>query len=172
MSRILFLNADPTDTARLRLQEELRDIKERLRQANLRETFQLETEGKEALENLVLAVPWSAEESSSKNFAQQACRRWGGGVNWRTAASYDATQAFIKALSESGNPSRQTVFEKLKSITLSPNETSGHGLKFKDGERDQEPVLVKVVKGSGSGNPCGGFQEGGFHFEKVPEKEK
>ncbi len=42
MIRILFLNADPTDTPRLRLQEELRDIRERLRQANLRETFQLE----------------------------------------------------------------------------------------------------------------------------------
>ncbi|MDF5722838.1 MAG: AAA-like domain-containing protein [Rhizonema sp. PD37] len=42
MMRILFLTADPTDTVRLRLQEELRDIKERLRQANLRERFQLE----------------------------------------------------------------------------------------------------------------------------------
>ena len=127
------------------------------------------TQGKQALENLVLVVPWSAEESSSKNFAQKACKRWGGEVNWRTAASYDATQAFIKAMSESDNPSRQTVLEKLKSITLSPNKTSGDGLKFKDGERDEEPVLVKVVKGNGSGNPCGGFQEGGFHFEKVPE---
>ena len=127
------------------------------------------TEGKEALEGLVLAVPWSAEKSSSKNFAEQACNRWGGGVSWETAASYDATQAFIKAMSQSGNPSRSTVLEQLKSITLSPNETSGDGLKFKDGERDEEPVLVKVVKGNGSGNPCSGFQEGGFHFEKVPE---
>ena len=42
MSRILFLTADPTDTARLRLQEELGDIRQRLRQANLRETFHLE----------------------------------------------------------------------------------------------------------------------------------
>jgi len=38
MSTILFLTADPTNTARLRLQEELRDIRESLRQAN----FQLE----------------------------------------------------------------------------------------------------------------------------------
>ncbi|BAY26176.1 hypothetical protein NIES2100_59900 [Calothrix sp. NIES-2100] len=40
--RILFLTAEPTDTARLRLQQELREIKQRLQQANQRERFQLE----------------------------------------------------------------------------------------------------------------------------------
>ncbi|MDJ0733459.1 MAG: AAA-like domain-containing protein [Nostocaceae cyanobacterium] len=40
--RILFLTAEPTDTARLRLQQELRDIQERLRQANQPERFQLD----------------------------------------------------------------------------------------------------------------------------------
>jgi len=127
------------------------------------------TQGKEAIQGLVLAVPWFAEKSN--NFANLACNRWRGGVSWRTAASYDATQAFIKAISQSDNPSRSTVLQKLKSITLSPDETSGHGLKFKDGERNEEPVLVKVVKGNGSGDRCSDFQEGGFHFEKVPENE-
>ncbi len=42
MIRILFLTADSTDTVRLRLQKELRDIKESLRQANLRSSFQLD----------------------------------------------------------------------------------------------------------------------------------
>ena len=74
-------------------------------------------------------------------------------------------------MSQSDNPSRQTVLKNLKSIELSPEDTSGHGLKFIDGERsNEEPVLVKVVKGKGKGDRCGGFQEGGFHFEKVPEK--
>ncbi|OUL37342.1 hypothetical protein BV372_02810 [Nostoc sp. T09] len=40
--RILFLIAEPTNTARLRLQEELREIKQRLLLANQRERFQLE----------------------------------------------------------------------------------------------------------------------------------
>lgn len=40
--RILFLTAEPTDTARLRLQQELREIKQGLQQANQRERFQLE----------------------------------------------------------------------------------------------------------------------------------
>lgn len=41
MSRILFLTADPTDTARLRLQEELRDIEDMLQLANQQERFVL-----------------------------------------------------------------------------------------------------------------------------------
>jgi AAA+ ATPase superfamily predicted ATPase len=39
--RILFLTADPTDTARLRLQQELRDVEEQLEKAKLRDRFDL-----------------------------------------------------------------------------------------------------------------------------------
>jgi ABC-type branched-subunit amino acid transport system substrate-binding protein len=103
-----------------------------------------------AVEGLVLAVPWFAEEPNSKKFAKEAEKIWEGRVSWTTATSYDATQAFIKALSSSNNPSRQTVLENLKSIKLAANETSGNPLRFSKGERQgQEPVLVKVVRGSG-----------------------
>jgi hypothetical protein len=40
--RILFLTAEPIDSARLRLGRELEDIKERLRLANLQQIFVLE----------------------------------------------------------------------------------------------------------------------------------
>lgn len=127
--------------------------------------------GKKALEGLILTVPWF-EESHSESFARKACTKWQGGISWRTAASYDATKAFIKAMelamTSSTNPSRQTVLEKLNSIELLPNETSGHKLKFNKGERINEPELVKVAKGSG--NACKGLEEGGFHFEKVDAK--
>jgi CHAT domain len=42
--RILFLIAEPTDSARLRSRQELRDIKERLQLANERERFVLDYE--------------------------------------------------------------------------------------------------------------------------------
>ncbi|MBH8551604.1 ABC transporter substrate-binding protein [Nostocaceae cyanobacterium CENA357] len=122
-------------------------------------------QGSRAFEGLVLAIPWFAEESNSQEFAKRACSTWGGGVSWRTAASYDATQAFIKAISESDQPSRKSVLEKLKSIKLPPEKTSGDALAFVDGERNQKPVLVEVV--SGSGDDCGGIEGGGFHFQKV-----
>ncbi|BAY93228.1 ABC transporter substrate-binding protein [Tolypothrix sp. LEGE 11397] len=126
------------------------------------------TQGQKALEGLVLPIPWFPQESNdSKKFAKQACKQWGGGISWRTAASYDATQAFIQAISELKNPTRQTVVEKLKSIKLPSKETSGDALAFQDGERDNKPVLVQVVPGTG--DDCVGAQGGGYHFEKVDE---
>ncbi len=105
-------------------------------------------EAGDAVEGLVLAVPWFAEEPNSKNFAKEAEKRWKGRVSWRTAASYDATQAFIKALPLDDKFTRPTVLENLQSPTFLQNETSGNPLRFKDGERQgQEPVLVNVVKG-------------------------
>jgi ABC-type branched-subunit amino acid transport system substrate-binding protein len=67
-------------------------------------------------------------------------------VSWRTATSYDATQAFIQALS--ANSDRTTVIEKLKIVKLSSNNTSGDPLQFNtEGERQTEPILVQIKDG-------------------------
>ncbi|MEG4166055.1 MULTISPECIES: ABC transporter substrate-binding protein [unclassified Microcoleus] len=106
-------------------------------------------EGGKAVEGLVLAVPWFRDQKNSKTFAAEAKERWKGNVSWRTATSYDATQALIKALPVAQKPSRDAVLKNLKSINLTANETSGSPLRFVNGERQgQEPVLVKVFRGS------------------------
>ncbi|NMG22934.1 ABC transporter substrate-binding protein [Brasilonema bromeliae] len=56
-------------------------------------------EGGNAIEGLIVSVPWFREAPQSKNFAQKAAQQWGGKISWRTATSYDATQALIQALS-------------------------------------------------------------------------
>ncbi|GBF79003.1 ABC transporter substrate-binding protein [Aphanothece sacrum] len=104
-----------------------------------------------AVEGLVLAVPWFAKENYL--YAKIADKRWGGQVSWRTATSYDATQAFIKALSQ--DATRQTILNNLKQTNLSKEETSGESLRFfSNGDRDTDPVLVKVIKG-GKNRPQG-----------------
>ncbi|MEH2286720.1 ABC transporter substrate-binding protein [Nostoc sp.] len=105
----------------------------------------------EAFEGLVICVDWFAEDQNSKKFAEEAKGMWGGQISWRTATAYDATKAFIKAISLSNNPTHQTVLENLKSpkFNVPANETSGYALHFnKKGDRQLQPVLVKVVKGS------------------------
>ncbi len=105
-------------------------------------------EAGDAVQGLVLAVPWFAEEPNSKKFAGEAEKRWKGRVSWRTAASYDATQAFIKALPVDEKPTRTKILETLQERNFSQNESSGNPIRFSNGERQgQEPVLVKVVKG-------------------------
>jgi ABC-type branched-subunit amino acid transport system substrate-binding protein len=128
-------------------------------------------QAKEGVEGLILTVPWFPEEKNSEKFAARACKRWEDKIEWATASSYDATQAFIAAISQSKNPSRKDVIEKLKSIKLPPDKTSGNALQFINGERkDAKPVLVRVVRVvEGSSKKCGSIEAGGFRFEKVPE---
>ncbi|BAZ27185.1 extracellular ligand-binding receptor [Kalymmatonema gypsitolerans NIES-4073] len=103
-------------------------------------------EGRNAVEGLIIAVPWFRETPQSKNFAQMAAQQWKAPISWRTATSFDATQAFIQALSP--DPSRSRVLQRLRQTKLSPSKTSGDILQFTpDGERQSQPILVRVVGG-------------------------
>jgi ABC-type branched-subunit amino acid transport system substrate-binding protein len=104
------------------------------------------TKGGNAVEGLITVVPWFREAAQAKNFAQKAKKLWTVDVGWRTATSYDATQAFIQALS--ANSDRTTILEKLENANFSVNETSGYPLKFsREGERQTEPILVQIKRG-------------------------
>lgn len=134
-------------------------------------------QGKQNIEGLVLAIPWFAGDPTVKTFAEKACKRWEGGVSWRTAASYDATKAFLQAISRSKDLTRKSVLNNLKSVNLPATETSGYPLQFQNGELSQQrAVLVKVVKNddqftqktkSDRNYSCKNFKESGFHLELV-----
>ncbi|WP_414578262.1 ABC transporter substrate-binding protein [Anabaena sp. CCY 9402-a] len=100
------------------------------------------------VEGLVLAVPWFRNTESSKNFANIAETQWKGGVSWRTATSFDATQAFINSLKISTTISKSTVLENLKHINVTPRETSGETLKFNKSSREiqREAIPLQVKK--------------------------
>ncbi|AFW96577.1 TPR repeat and extracellular ligand-binding domain-containing protein [Anabaena sp. 90] len=104
------------------------------------------TNGGKNVEGLIIAVPWFGETSQAQSFAKKAEKQWGGGISWRTAISFDATQALIKALSN--NPSRSTVLRGLENVSLSANETSGYPLKFTpERERDGQSILLQIKQG-------------------------
>ncbi|MDF5711767.1 MAG: ABC transporter substrate-binding protein, partial [Nostoc sp. S4] len=98
-----------------------------------------------SVEGLVLAVPWFREAPQAQDFSQAAKQQWEGDISWRTATSYDATQAFIKSLSS--RPSRAAILQGLQKLNLSPKVTSGDDLKFKNGERQSKAMLVTVEQG-------------------------
>jgi ABC-type branched-subunit amino acid transport system substrate-binding protein len=102
--------------------------------------------GKDAVNNLTLIVPWFREASQARRFAKKAKDQWGGDVSWRTATSYDATQAFIQAFSPNSNPA--TIIERLKNVNISAENTSGDSLKFTpERERQTEPFIISIEKG-------------------------
>lgn len=102
------------------------------------------TFGGDTVKGLVLAVPWFAK--ATYPYTTTAAKRWGGRVSWRTATSYDATQALINALSP--NASRNTMLNNLRQTNLSKSETSGEPLQFlSNGDRTTDPLLVEVIPG-------------------------
>ena len=93
---------------------------------SLPETLALEKGGK-ALEGAFLVSPCLAKTSV---YMQTASSRWGQEVNWRSATSYDATQAIIRAIESSAEVSRAAILENLKTIDLPIDRTSGFGLSW------------------------------------------
>ncbi|MDB9454376.1 ABC transporter substrate-binding protein [Dolichospermum circinale] len=106
--------------------------------------------GGKAVEGMILSVPWFRETSQARAFAERSEQEWGGGISWRTATSFDATQAFIQALSKDNTQdnTRNNVLERLQKVELNNNQTSGYPLKFTKGrERQGQSVLVEVKDG-------------------------
>jgi ABC-type branched-subunit amino acid transport system substrate-binding protein len=104
------------------------------------------TSGRKNVEGLIIAVPWFRETPQAKSFAQKSDKQWGGAISWRTATSFDATQALIKTLSN--NATRSTVLRGLENVSLSANETSGYPLKFTpEREREGQSILVQIKQG-------------------------
>ncbi|MEO1560811.1 MAG: ABC transporter substrate-binding protein [Cyanobacteria bacterium J06632_19] len=103
-------------------------------------------------ENLVLAVPIHIQRTE-KSFRSQSIKLWGTQyVGWRAATAYDATQAIVTALQKIGNnPTRQSLYEQLKSPSFSTAGATGevqfnkyHDRQVNSADDNQLGVLVKV----------------------------
>ena len=83
-------------------------------------------------------------------------------IYWRTASSYDATQALIEAINlSSNNPTRDEILNNLKSVTLPVDKTSGFGLEWsKENPLDHFNIKQKYCIYKIENNK----------FEEVPEK--
>ena len=64
-------------------------------------TIQTVKDGQQDVDGLVLPVPWHPDTNPGSGFSENSRQRWGGIVNWRTATSFDATQAIIAGLRQS-----------------------------------------------------------------------
>lgn len=106
-----------------------------------------------AKSELVVAVPW---HSPNSEFAQKANMLWEGGVNWRTAMGYDATQAMVEGLRRiNGSPDHYRLRQVLSKPDFSAIGATGKVEFEGSGDRKFSPnigVLVQVQP-----NPNGNF---------------
>nr|WP_226593418.1 ABC transporter substrate-binding protein [Microseira wollei] len=110
--------------------------------------------GKRDIEGLQLVIPWfpvNLDGQMISDYAREAKETWGGQINWVTASSYDATRAFLAAISQAEKTyrrvDRKSVLESLPKVVLEKEFTSGEKLEFQNGERQGgKPVFVEVVQ--------------------------
>jgi branched-chain amino acid transport system substrate-binding protein len=102
------------------------------------------TEGKAAMNGLVISVPWHRDIDPESSFFKQVNQLWGGPVNWRTALSYDAALAIAEGLRQSNTRDELATVLRQEDFVV-PDGTSG-GFKFTQaGDRSGNPVLIQVV---------------------------
>lgn len=110
----------------------------------------LEVEGDNA-KGMVVAVPWVLLSDPNSSFAQSSRQLWGGDVNWRTAMSYDATQALAQGLQQAGSTSRDALVTAMHSSGFSVEGATGAVRFLPSGDRNQAMQLVVVSPGQRSG---------------------
>lgn len=110
-------------------------------------------DGGEAGVGLVVAVAWHIDGNPASDFSASSQKLWQGKVNWRTATSYDATQALIAALKR--DPTRSGVQQALSASNFSANGASGVIKFLSSGDRNSSIQLVEVRP---SKNPATGYE--------------
>lgn len=107
-------------------------------------TFQTLKDGQKDVDGLVLPVPWHPDTNPNNPFSKNASQRWGGVVNWRTATSFDATQAIIGGLQKSNT--REGLKQALKNQNFSAMGASEDVRFLPTGDRSGKPILVQVQR--------------------------
>jgi branched-chain amino acid transport system substrate-binding protein len=115
---------------------------------------------------IVAAVPWTIDANQKSAFLDKALELWGTRkVNWITAMSYDATQAFIEAIRlNSPNVKREDIQKTLSKSNEKPLITGASGsIQFSStGDRSGGEVqLVKVERDSQT--------QSGYGFHIIPK---
>jgi branched-chain amino acid transport system substrate-binding protein len=107
-------------------------------------TFQTLKDGQKDVDGLVLPVPWHPDTNPNNPFSKNAIQRWGGVVNWRTATSFDATQAIISGLQKSNT--REGLQQALRNPNFVSSGASEDVRFLPTGDRSGKPILVQVQR--------------------------
>lgn len=122
------------------------------------------------LRNMVITVPWhyTTDSAQSKKFVDKSYKLWcqpqksEDKINWRTATSYDATNALIEALKKNPNPTRETIQKALSTNYTMKDEGVTGKIRFNDrGDFDGESKLVQLIEKEAATL---------YEFELLPDK--
>lgn len=112
-------------------------------------TYATLKQGRGDVNGMILSVPWYPKSITRNSFFTNAQELWGGGVNWRTAMAYDATQTLSKAITS--GTKRQNLQQTLTNSDFSARGATSEISFLPSGERNLKGALVKIAPGKRSG---------------------
>jgi branched-chain amino acid transport system substrate-binding protein len=118
--------------------------------------------GKNAINSMILVVPWHPEFDQKNPFPEKAKKLWPGSVNWRTAMSYDAVMVIAQALQN--NESRDGIKQYLDSTKFFYKGATGK-VDFLD-TGDRKPINLAFVKIQPDSN-----SNSGYKFSLIPKEQ-
>jgi branched-chain amino acid transport system substrate-binding protein len=106
-------------------------------------------DGNEAAVGMVVAVAWHIDSNPGSDFARKSEQLWQNQVNWRTATSYNATQALIEAIKR--NPTRPGIQQALSTSNFSATGASTTIKFLSSGDLNGSIQLVEILPSKTSG---------------------
>ncbi|OUL37267.1 ABC transporter substrate-binding protein [Nostoc sp. T09] len=107
-------------------------------------TEQTLKDAKANVNGMILVVPWHRTAFPNSPFVQNADALWKAPVNWRTATSYDATQALIAGLKQ--NKTREGLEKVLHSPSFLADGATGKIQFLPSGDRKDSPMFLAKVQ--------------------------
>ena len=106
--------------------------------------------GRSAFIEMQLLVPWHPNTNIYHHFTRDAQRLWNPDLNytvvtWRSAATYDATQAIVRGLKKNIRPTRKSLQRALSQPDFSFNGATGR-VEFANGERVNATAFLLEVR--------------------------
>ena len=112
-------------------------------------TYSTLEDGRNSVNGMVLSVPWYQKPVARNSFIINAQELWGGGVNWRTAMAYDATQTVSQAIASGAD--RQNLQQTIANPEFSTQGATSEISFLPSGDRNLQGGLVKIKPGKKSG---------------------
>ncbi|OCQ95670.1 hypothetical protein BCD67_10520 [Oscillatoriales cyanobacterium USR001] len=93
---------------------------------------------------MVLAVAWHINSNPNSKFVQNSRQLWSADVDWNTAMTYNAAEAFIEALRRNNNPTRVSIKDTLAATDFSAPGVSDRIQFLPSGDSNTPVQLVEI----------------------------
>lgn len=105
-----------------------------------------------AATGMVMAIAWHIDNNRESTFVRKSQQLWKADVDWNTAMTYNAAEAFIEALRRNNNPTRSSIRDTLAATDFSASGVADR-IQFLPSGDSNAPIQLVEIRAANSANP-------------------